>query len=303
MQKCMTMPDAFGSWDDLRFFLAVARAGTLAAAARMLAVDQSTVGRRISILERRLGATLFARSPAGFVLSEAGHQMLPRVEIVERSMHEFERGATGEDQRLAGVVRVATSVAFANTFLMRHLAALHARHPEMIVELTLGAPQVNLLKREADLAVRLGSRGQDDLLARKLGAVGWSVYASPRYLAQRGRPRVREAFVGHDVVGFNGDLAGCPGARWLAEHAGAARVAARCNDLVTAVRAAEAGFGLAIVPNIVGHEAAAERVLANVIMVDAWLVMHKQVQKSARVRAVADFVVELCQRERERLSG
>jgi DNA-binding transcriptional LysR family regulator len=286
MQKCMTM------WDDLRFFLAVARSGTLAGAAQLLGVDQSTVGRRVAALEQRLAATLFARSPAGLTMSDAAQELMPRAEAVERSMDEFERVATGEDQRLEGTVRLATSLAFANGFLVRKLGALHRRHPAIVVELVLGSPQINLVRREADLAVRLGSRGQGGLLARKLGVVGWALYASPGYLAVHGRPRPGALLAGRAVIGFDGDLKNTPGARWLAQYAGRAHVALRCNDLITAVRACEAGFGLALVPVLVTEDATIERVtMETALVVDAWLVMHRQVQKTARVRAVADFIV------------
>lgn len=291
-------------WDDLRFFLAVARAGTLAAAARALAVDQTTVGRRVAALEARLAATLFARSPAGLTLSEAGRELLPSAEAVERAIDDFLRVAAGEDQRLAGTVRLATSVAFANAFLVRRLGALHRRHPDIVVELILGTPQLNLLRGEADLAVRLGARGQEALVARKLGVVGWALYASAGYLAAHGRPRLGHGLAGHAIVGLDGDLKGTPGARWLAQHAGKARVALRCNDLIAAMRACEAGFGLAMVPSIAAHEAAVERVSPEaVIGVDAWLVMHRGVQKTARVRAVADFLIALFADEAATLAG
>jgi DNA-binding transcriptional LysR family regulator len=279
-------------WDDLRFFLAVARAGTLAGAARALGVDQTTAGRRVAALEERLGATLFQRAPSGLTLSQPGQALLPRAEAVERTVDDLARVAAGEDQRLAGTVRLATSLAMANAFLIRQLEPLHRRHPEIVVELTLGTPQVNLVRREADLALRLGPRGQEGLLARKLGVVGWALYAATRYLAEHGRPRLGHGLAGHAVIGLDGDLKGSPGGKWLGQHAGEARVALRCNDLVAAVRACEAGFGLALVPCLTARDAAVERVLAGTtLVVDAWLVMHRQVQKTARVRAVADFLV------------
>src|SRR5439155_25868508 len=103
-------------------------------------------------------------------------------EAVERTIDDFARVAAGEDQRLGGTVRLATSLAMANGFLIRQLGPLHLRHPEIVVELTLGAAQINLLRREADLAVRIGPRGQDALVARKLCVLGWALYASARYL-------------------------------------------------------------------------------------------------------------------------
>jgi len=187
---------------------------------------------------------------------------------------------------------------------VRRLGALHRRHPDILVELLLGTPQLNLLRREADLAVRLGTRGQEALVARKLGVVGWALYASSGYLAAHGRPRFGHGLAGHAIIGLDGELKGTPGGRWLSQHAAKARVALRCNDLVAAMRACEAGFGLAMVPSIVAHDAAVERVSAEAMIgVDAWLVMHRQVQKTARVRAVADFLVGLFGDERATLAG
>ena len=172
-------------WNDLRYFLACARAGSLATAGRSLKVDQTTVGRRLAALEEALGARLFERRPEGFTLTPTAERLLETAQMVEQATIDLERRATGADARLEGVVRVATSETLSATFLAGELVALHQAHPEIELQLITGTTSLNLLKREADIALRVGQRPtHQSLIVRRLGAIAWGIFATKEYLGQ-----------------------------------------------------------------------------------------------------------------------
>ena len=138
-------------WNDLRYFLAVARAGTLVGAARSLQVRHSTVGRRIEALEATLGVTLFTHTPAGCVITEAGREIVPLAEEAERAIVAVERRVAGGDQRVDGIVRVTTSEGFSG-FLVRRLAELRAQYPTLVVDVLTSNASLDIARQEADPA-------------------------------------------------------------------------------------------------------------------------------------------------------
>ncbi|HVZ74410.1 MAG TPA: LysR family transcriptional regulator [Polyangia bacterium] len=284
-------------WNDLRYFLACARVGSLAGAGRALKVDQSTVGRRLAALEEALGARLFDRKPEGFTLTATGARLLETAQIVEQATIDLERRATGADARLEGVVRVATSETLSATFLAAELVALHAAHPDIEVQLVTGTMSLNLLKREADVALRVGQKPtHQSLVVRRLGAIAWGLYAARSYL-DRHAPVVVDALVegegvrfdGHELVALDEELAQIPPARWLAERSAGARVALRTNSILTATAAVRAGWGIAALPSFCGP--GLERVYPRLVTpIDVWLVVHPDLQHTGRVRAVLDHL-------------
>jgi DNA-binding transcriptional LysR family regulator len=286
-------------WNDLRYFLACARAGSLAGAGRALKVDQTTVGRRLGALEEALGARLFDRTPEGFTLAATGERLLETAQAVEQATIDLERRATGADARLEGVVRVATSETMAVMFLTAELAALHAAHPGIEVQLVTGTTSLNLLKREADIALRSGQQPtQQSLVVRRLGAIAWGVFGTPEYLARHPPIGPGARFDGHELVALDDELAQIPPARWLAERAFGARIVLRTNSILTAAAAARSGWGLATLPSIF-RGGSPELVLAYpelIAPVDLWLVVHPDLQHTGRIRAVLDHLVQAVQR-------
>ena len=286
-------------WNDLRYFLACERAGSLAAAGRSLKVDQTTVGRRLGALEEALGARLFERTTEGFTLTPTGQRLLETARDVEQAAIDLERRATGADARLEGVVRIATSETLTATFLAAELVALHAAHPGIELQLVTGATSVNLLKREADIALRVGQRPtQQSLVVRRLGSISWGIFASADYLAARPLigPGVR--FEGHDLVVLDDELAQVPPARWLGERSAGARIALRTNSILTAAEAARGGWGLAALPKFF-RGGTPELVLAHPELItpnDVWLLVHPDLQHTGRIRAVLDHLAQAMQR-------
>jgi DNA-binding transcriptional LysR family regulator len=201
------------NWDDLRFVLALQRAGSLGAAARLLKVEQSTVSRRLSSLEAAIGALLVARTPEGVVLNEAGSLVASVAEGVDAGVEDLMRRIGGEDLRPEGIVRLATTESVA-TFLLAGLAPLRQEHPKIQVQIVVGSAALDLLRREADLAVRLFREKRPELVTRKIGDLGWSLYASREYVERTGVTPAAAldacALAGLPVVGYAGATARSP---------------------------------------------------------------------------------------------
>ena len=210
-----------------------------------------------------------------------------------------------EDARLEGRVRVATSDSFAAWFLLPRLASLRAAHPGIVIELVTGNLPVNLARREADLSVRLSKPTQPHLVARSLGPAAWALYASEAYAARRAPLDPRRHLEGHDVIGFDDELARTIGARWLREHGDRGRVVLSSSSLLSQAAAVVAGLGVSPLPCLFGDvQPGLRRLLPGVIgHHDVWLVVHPDVKTSARVRAVMDYFIALIQKEAPLLAG
>jgi DNA-binding transcriptional LysR family regulator len=292
-------------WNDLRYFLAVCRAGTLAGAARTLRVRHSTVGRRVEALEAALGVSLFIHAPDGFVLTGAGSEIVPLAEEIERAVVAVERRVAGGDKRVDGVVRITTSEAFSG-FLVRRLSELQAQHPTLIVEVLSGNASLDLSRREADLAIRFVETTQLDLICKRLCDVGWSLYASENYLARSEMiPGTAVDLARHDIISFDETMARSPGAIWLDEHKAGGRVVVRSNSIVSALNAAIAGMGVTVLPCFLAEVEPSLRRLTDEILASRamWLVFHPNVVQIRRVRTVIDFVSAIVGREAAAFRG
>ena len=202
-------------------------------------------------------------------------------------------GSPATDKRVEGVVRLTASEAFSG-FLVRRLAELQARHPGLIVEILSGNRSFDLSRGEADLALRIATTTQPELICKRIGDAGWSLYAAEGYLARRGIPPVPD-LSGHDVIGFDESLAQVPGALWLKEHAAGAHMMLRGNSIMSVLNAAIVGMGLAVVPCFLAEAEPTLRRLTPKILGsrEIWLVFHPDVARIARVRTVIDFVTEI----------
>lgn len=279
-------------WDDVRYFLAVHRARSLSAAARTLSVNQSTVGRRIAALEASLDARLFFQTPDGYLLAPAGERMLPRVERMEDEALAIARELSGEDCALTGALRLTAPDAFGARVVTPLLARFHAKYPDIELELVADNRALSLSKREADLALRVGRPKETSLVVRRVADFGCGLYASTAYLEARGRPRGLD-FSGHDFIGV--DQGAGPERDWLLQHSRRGRIVFTCNATLAQVEATREGMGLSVLPCYVGDpEPELVRLLppSEVVMRAVWLVLHRDLQHAARVRACADFLVE-----------
>ena len=191
-------------WDGVRFFLAVARAGSLSGAARVLRVGHVTVGRRITLLEKRLGVTLLHRTPDGFAVTPAGDAVLRQCIAMENAALDLERVAAGRDSLAAGSIRLTATEALAHRVIAPAVAELRKSYPALQVDLSVGVRSLDIARREADLAVRVGRPSGPGLVCRKLGDVGYSLYASRSYLAKHRMPQRGKGLADCDLITFTG---------------------------------------------------------------------------------------------------
>jgi DNA-binding transcriptional LysR family regulator len=283
-------------WDDVRYLLAIQRSSTLERAARTLRTNATTVGRRLTQLEERLGARLFDRTSRGFVMTETARRVLPHAEQMERDAFALARLASSGDLRLSGVVHLTTTEAIATRFLMPHLPRLRERHPGLDLVVSCSERRLDLAKREADVALRLRRPDEPDVVARRLFRIELALYASPAYLARRGRPDDGATpWSEHDLVAFVEGRASRPENEWMARACPGARVVLRSNSVAALLDATAVGLGVGLLPRI-----AAEREPALVLLDTpepptsrhVWLTYHRDLEPNPRTRAVIDFLTE-----------
>jgi len=282
-------------WGDLEVFVALARSGSLSEAARQLKVEHSTVARRIAALEGALGVRLFDRMPRGYVLTAEGEEVVGLAEEISERVVAFQRRAQGSGGGLTGSVRLSAPPTFASHFLAPRLVRFRALHPGILLELVGDSRAADLSRREADLAVRLSRPRDGTLVVRKLGAMSFGLYGA--------RARGRRAASGpREYLGYDEALGDVPQQRWLRSLAGERPLVFRANDLTSLHHAARAGMGLAVLPRFLGD---ADRALARVsvrgesVRRELWLLVHEDLRRSPRVRALMDFLVEELEASRD----
>ena len=288
-------------WSDLRVFLTVAVSGSFTAAAKAAHLDQTTVGRRIASLETTLGTKLFRRGRDGLTLTAEGNEVLRRAREMEESALALERRVGGLDGAAQGPVRVATIDTFGSSFLAPRMPEFRRKHPGIELTLVTGKRVASLTRREADVAVRLEKPAQADLVVRKLGTYAFALYASPSYLAKR--PAARADLATHDVLGFN-EEASFPEAVWLSARA--RRYALRTNSFAVLERAAIADAGVAVLPCFLAdgrHDLVRLDPNEDVTARNLWVVVHHELAKQTRVRAVVDFVARQFASSRDAFAG
>jgi DNA-binding transcriptional LysR family regulator len=280
-------------WDDLRFFLALARHGSLSAAAKELHVAQSTVGRRLASLEASLGVRLLNRTPDGYAPTLAGDGVRLHAERLELEAMSLERDVGGRDVRMAGLVRVACAETVATHILAPGLASLHIQQPDIMIELIPSLRELSLSMREADISIRLRQPDQHDLVVRRLGAIAFGLYASPDYLNRHGELDFAGGCPGHHLITQLQDIQDVTQTGWLADLAPRARVALQTGSHEAAVAAAVHGGGLACLARFrADREEGLQRLPAPLPIPAAglWLVVHRDNRQTPRIRVALTHI-------------
>lgn len=282
-------------WDDLRFFLAIARHGNLSAAAKTLFVAQSTVGRRLASLETSLGVRLLNRTPDGYVPTLAGDDVIAHAERLEKEALALERGVGGRDVRLAGLVRITCAETVGAHILAPCLASLHKRHSDLSIELIPNPRELSLSMREADISVRLNETAQNDLVVRRIGTLAFGLYASTDYLDGREALDFNGGCPGHKIIAQLNDIEDPTQIGWLADVAPRAQIAIRTSSHEAAVSAAINGGGLACLARFrADREPGLTRLKIPLRVPEAgiWMVMHRDNRRMPRIQAVSSFIRE-----------
>lgn len=273
-------------WHDLRFFLAVHREGSLTKAGQRLKVDPTTVGRRIGALEAELGP-LFVRRRTGWSLTPTGSRILPAAERVEEAALDVHRVSDEAQLEPEGRVRLTTLDVLATQIVAPRLPALYGRHPRLRVDVICTPVQLDLVRGEADLALRAVRPVEDSLVARRVALATERLYASRSFLASAGVAADVEALTGLPMLVTYTDEA-------FAIDAGA-RLAMRTSSANVLIAATLSGAGIAMLPDVIaaGHpELVALTAVERIRERPLWLTMHRDLARVARVRAVADFLTE-----------
>jgi len=284
-------------WDDLRYFLAIARAGSFTKAAAILATTQSTVGRRLHGLERRLGAKLFYRRYDGMRITPVGREVLARVEAMERLAAEAERTLAGVDQELEGVVKIATTEGIGSFWLTPRLGEFQNRFPKVIVEVLTGNAVVDLAARDADLAIRLARPTDAKLVGIAVGRMRFGLFCAQGYIDEFGLPgSLEEIAIRHRVVDQPPYRAFPPWASFLDRRP---NVVFRSNSSIAFTHAITAGRGIGLLPLF--SRFTAPGLIRLPISFDfeqpIWLVSHLETNRNARTRALWEHVKSLFQRD------
>jgi DNA-binding transcriptional LysR family regulator len=292
-------------WDDLRFFLAIARQGSLTAAAKELMVAQSTVGRRLASLEASLGVRLLNRTPDGYVTTLAGQDVREKAERLEAEALTLERNVGGRDVRLAGLVRVTCAETMATQILTPCLATLHRQHPDIIIELIPNARELSLSMREAEVSVRLKRSDQHDLVVRNIGSIAFGLYASPAYLERHGEPDFEGGCPGQRLITHQDDMQDASQMGWLTDLASRAKVSMQTSSHEAAVSAAQHGGGLAC---LACFRADREDGLTRLTVptpapsAEIWLVVHRDNRDTPRIRVVLTLITDCVRRRSQQLA-
>ena len=289
------MDPSLGDWDDLRYLLAVGRAGSLSGAARQLGVNHSTVFRRLGALEARLGVRLFERLPGGYVATAAGEDLLRGAERIESEALELGRRLAGRDLSLSGSLRLTAPDDVAERLLMAPLAGYRRSYPEISLEVVIDNRMLSLTKREADVALRPSARPPEVLVGRRIGPLASALYGTDDMAPETG------PWIAWEEGGGPPDVA-----RWVERHVAPERIVYRSNSMLHLLAACRAGVGAALLPCFLADPDPALRRLAPpdpALSTELWLLTHPDLRRSARVRALLDFLFDALKPMRTRLAG
>lgn len=284
-------------WNDLRYFLSVARTGSTLAASKQLKVSQSTVSRRITTFEEEIGVKLFVRKPSGYELTPRGESVFPAAESVEFAILSFSDGIEAEARRLAGTVRLTTVESAANTWVIPAVSLLRDHYPEIRVEIMTSDQYVDLARGEADVAIRFGPKPtQDTLIIRHLIDMLESFYASEDMVSRLGMPAEIDDLARYPMVASMDRESGMN--RWLTERVPDAEVTQRVNSLSSIIASVKSGLGASILPCLMGDDIRGlVRLMPPIdeLTTPGWLVTTDEARRQPHIRAVIDFVVEQIQ--------
>ncbi|RZL88266.1 MAG: LysR family transcriptional regulator [Variovorax sp.] len=288
-------------WDNLRFFLELARSGTLTNAARRLGVDHTTVARRIQALEKEIGTALFSREAGGHRLTEAGRRLQPQVEAMESAFLAVESAAPASNEGLSGLVRIGATEGFGTVVLAPQLALFAQAHPKLVIDLLAMPRLVHLSRREADIVISLERPARGPVVVTKLTEYALRLYASDRYLAAHPPIASREDLHGHTFISYVDDLLFSKELQYLDELYRPDSFALRSTSILAQHLATAAGAGIAVLPAFIAErDPSLRRVLpgeANFTRT-FWMSVPAETKHLARMQATWNFLRETVEAQR-----
>ncbi|KAA0968927.1 LysR family transcriptional regulator [Aureimonas fodinaquatilis] len=280
-------------WDDLQYFLAVARTGQLSAAARRLRTNHVTVSRRIDRLEQALAMRLFERSPRGYNLTSLGARLLASAGEMETCAENLLQAVSGSRSMLRGVVRLSTPEGFGSFFLSPLLPELATRHPGLLLEFMTLQQIVSLSRREADISVALHAPASGPYACEKLVSYKLQIYASRDYLVRHPRIKTIDDLKAHPLAGYIDDMIFAPGLDYLSEILPGRKASYQSSSLIAQIAAVRAGYGIAVLPHYIARrDDALVALLPDELNIqrDYWMICHEQMADAPRIRVVQEFL-------------
>ncbi len=299
-------------WDDLRFFLAVASAGSLSAAARALNVNTTTVLRRIANLEEALDARLFERLRSGYELTQDGARLLETLAPVDQSLSSLHRDFKAGSENYRGEVRVSASEIIGGTLLGAGIAHFASQMPDIGLDIipearaNSAAPRVVNGLRDVDIALRLARPTQGDMLVRKLADIGYGLYAHEDYLQTHGPVPANGDLSGHQIIGFSEEDRPFGPIWWLSRAERAGHVVMRSTSPMTRAGALQTGLGIAALPCFYAHSLPNVKLLAGPELLgslELWMLTRSDLARLGHVRAVMDFIIAEVQKNTRLLAA
>lgn len=288
------------NWDDVRIFLAVARAGQILGAARRLELNHATVSRRIAALEEAIGARLFRRLTTGSELTAEGQRFLGVAERVEADLIAARADMAGEEDTVEGVVRIGAPDGFGVTFLAPRLGALTERHPGLSIQLVPVPRSFSLSRREADIAITVERPAEGRLVAAKLVDYTLGLFAARAYAERHGLPATREALRAHRLIGYVPDLVISPSLDYGPQFLPDWQAGFAVSSALGQVEAVRSGAGIGILHSFIAraHDDLVAVPAAPPIRRAYWLVYHETVRPLRRVQVVSAFIAEAVEQAR-----
>jgi len=281
-------------WNLVRSFLAALDQGSLLGASRVLRTSQPTVGRHIVELESQLGVVLFERTGRGLVPTATALQLAEAAREMETGALQLAQTLTGAQTQTAGTVRITASVPVAVKLLPPLLTQMRQALPDIQVELVSSNQVSNLLRREADIAIRMVRPDQNTLIAKKIGEVALGAYAHKTYLARRGTPRKPQDLLAHDLIGSDTDTSILQGFQALGYPVSREIFALRSDDFIVQWEALQAGYGIGFMADYMRRDQPdVVRVLPGQLKIPPlpmWLAVHREIRTNRRIRAVYDYL-------------
>ncbi|MDF3414263.1 LysR family transcriptional regulator [Sulfitobacter sp. M57] len=287
-------------WSHLHSFVAVAEHGSLSAAARAHNSSQPTLSRHIALLEQSLSARLFNRTKTGVTLTDKGHALMVHAGEMADAAARLSILSEGGENTMTGTVRITASQIVATYILPPVLTELHQRHPNIEIELVASDDTNNLLRREADIAVRMYRPTQKDVIAKHIGTLEMGAYASRDYIARRGMLGALENILAHDLVGYDNNTMIIDGMAAMGMHVDRAAFKFRSDDQVVCWQMVRAGFGIGFNQNLIAQSEADLVCVSGpspVGELPVWLAAHSELRQTPRIRKVYDALGEMLGRK------
>jgi len=294
-------------WDDLKYFLAMAEEGSLSAAARKLSVSQPTLSRRLTALEDDMGAELFSRTRTGLEMTALGEGLVQHARHMRDDVYSMERLVTGHDNNLKGTVTVSCIDIIGTEWLIKHIRPFHELYPGITVEITIANATSDLLRGEADIALRMFRPVQNELIGRKTVSMNYGYYASRDYIDRMGNPKQISDLKDHKFILPHDDILALT-AKGGGRHIELSKNDAvfRSNNLLALASAVREGLGVGAYSCLMAHgDPNIVRLFGDhlVFSSDLWLVSHADLRRSARIRAMYDYLINLLTSNKNAFAG